>query len=320
LATGFPIADPGGQTRGPISLGDLDGNGSVEIVARINDCIRVWNAQGQMQSGWPVCPDAIRNSATGIGDMDGDGDFEVVIGGFQAQAFHHNGSGVAGWPVAVPPGTSNINSGLVIADVDGDPAQREVVVHSANTFTALHADGSYVTGFPFNLSDDGQSGTFSAAPAVGDLDGNGQVEYVFVSASGRIAYFDETLAYSGDANSWPVMQHDACNTGFLSRSDPTGVVSVPGAINRLQLSFRNPVRPGCSFLVNTPISGQARVEIYGLDGRRVCQLLSGPIGEESRELVWNGCAEDGRRVSAGVYFLSARVGHLAERRTFVLVP
>ncbi len=320
MAAGFPIADPGGQTRGPISLGDLDGNGSIEIVARINDCIRVWNAQGQMQAGWPVCPDAIRNSATGIGDMDGDGDFEIVIGGFQAQAFHHNGSSVAGWPVAVPPGGSNINSGLVIADMDGDPAQREVVVHSANTFTALHANGSYVSGFPFNLSDDGQSGTFSAAPAVGDLNDDGLVEYVFVSASGRIAYFNEGLAYAGDAHSWPVMQHDAWNTGFLGRGDPTGVVAIPQPAGCLQLSFRNPARPGCSFRVDAPISGPARIGIYGLDGRRVCLLFSGPLGAEVRELVWNGCGENGQRVGAGVYFLSAQVGDLVERRAIVLVP
>jgi len=317
---GFPIADPGGQTRGAISLGDLDDNGSVEIVARINDCIRVWNAQGQMQPGWPVCPDLIRNSATGIGDMDGDGDFEVVIAGYQAQAFHHDGSPVAGWPVAVPPGTSNINSGLVIADVDGDPAQREVVVHSANTFTAFHANGSYVTGFPFNLSDDGQSGTFSAAPAIGDLDGNGMVEYVFVSASGRIAYFDESLAYAGDANCWPVMQHDAWNTSFLNRTDPAEVVSIPRPTGGLQLSFPNPARSGCSFRLETLVSGMARIEIFDLDGRLVCELFSGAMGAETRTVVWNGRAEDGRPVSAGVYFLSARVGDLAERRIVVLMP
>lgn len=320
FATGFPIADPGGQTRGAISLGDLDGNGSVEIVARINDCIRVWDAQGLIQAGWPVCPDLIRNSATGIGDMDGDGDFEVVIAGYQARAFHHDGSVVAGWPVAVPPGTANINSGLIIAEVDGDPAQREVVVHSPNTFSALHADGTYVTGFPFTLSDDNQSGTFSAAPAIGDLDGNGMVEYVFVSASGRIAYFDEALAYSGDADSWPVMQHDARNTGFLSRGDPTGVIADSPRADRLQLFFPNPVRSGHTFLVNTPVAGQAVIEIYGLDGRLVRQLFSGPIGEEAHALIWNGRAGDGRRVSAGVYFLSARVGDLAERRTVVLMP
>lgn len=217
LVPGFPLSLPG-QTRGPISIADLDGDGTLEIVARISDCIYVFDAQGNVRPGWPRCQfDAIRNSATAVGDLDGDGDLEIVIAGFSGQAFHDTGATVAGWPVYIPPATGNIVAGPVIADIDGDLATREIVFHSRDTFYAVHGDGNPVAGFPILLSDDGQSATFGPAAAVGDLNGDGRVEYVFVSVSGRVAYFAMPAAYSTCYADWPVFQRDNRNTCYLPR-------------------------------------------------------------------------------------------------------
>jgi hypothetical protein len=233
LVPGFPLGGLG-QTRGPVSLADLDRNGTMEIVARIDDYIYVWDKQGNVQPGWPITPDAIRNSATAVGDLDGDGDLEIVIAGWNAQAFHHDGTAVSGWPVTIPPGTGNVVSGPVIADIDGSPSMLEVVVHSANTFCALHADGTVVSGFPYTLSDDGQSATFAPAPAVGDCEGDGKVEYVFVSVSGRIAFFAEPNMYSECYADWPVFQHDARNTCYLPTAR-TGDLDCDGALNAFDI-------------------------------------------------------------------------------------
>ena len=67
---------------------------------------------GRPHSNWPRladnedddnggCPDAFF-STPALGDLDGNGDLEIVIGGFDTRiyAYHHNGQPVAGFPAA----------------------------------------------------------------------------------------------------------------------------------------------------------------------------------------------------------------------------
>jgi hypothetical protein len=202
---GFPIGGLG-SVRGAVSLGDVDGDGGVEIVTRAGDTLHVFDAGGTIEPGWPVTPGGpIRNAETAIGDIDLDGDMEIVIGGFDLWAYHHDGGLVDGWPVDLPTNTANIKGSAVIADLDGDAATVEVMTKITNGFVAVDAGGSTLPGFPIPLSDDNQSSTFSPAPAVGDLDGDGTVEYLLLSHSGRFALHDETAAWTDEAarGRWP---------------------------------------------------------------------------------------------------------------------
>jgi hypothetical protein len=218
FAAGFPIQNLG-SVRGPVSLGDIDDDGQIEIAVRSGDNLHVFDAQGQTETGWPVSPGPIRNATPSLGDLDGDGDLEIVIGGFDVHAHHHDGTAVAGWPADVG-ATSNINSGAVLASIDANPATVEVIVKIANAIVALDSGGNQLPWSPLPFSDDGQSSTFSPTPAVGDLDGDGDVEYVFVSVSGTVAYFDEDEPFSGPSAFWPMFQHDVHNTSFLEVSCP----------------------------------------------------------------------------------------------------
>jgi hypothetical protein len=219
----FVVGDLG-SIRGAISLGDVDNDGGIEIVTRAGDTLHVFDAAGNEEPGWPVVtPDLIRNATPSVGDLDNDGDLEIVIGGFDINAFHHDGTPVDGWPVD-PGATGNINSGVVIASIDEDPTIPEVIVKIANNIVAYHGDGTTVTGYPLSFSDDNQSATFSPTPAVGDVDGNGTVELAYVSVSGTLAYYDE--ADPIDLAFWPQFQHDVENTSFLD-----GGPGVPGDVN-----------------------------------------------------------------------------------------
>jgi hypothetical protein len=217
VARGFPITDLG-SIRGPVSLGDIDRDGLIEIVVRAADTLHVFGPDGSLEAGWPVSPGAIRNATPSLGDLDGDADLEIVIGGFDVHAHHHDGSVVSGWPVDLGP-TGNINSGAVIASLDGAPTTAEVIVKYENAVAALSGPGAMLAGFPYALSDDSQSATFSPTPAAGDLDGDGDVEYAFASVSGTLHFFDESQPWEAASAFWPMFQHDAHNTSFL----PPGV-------------------------------------------------------------------------------------------------
>jgi len=78
--------------------------------------------------------------------------------------------------------------------------------------SAYHADGTLVAGFPYTLSDDGVSSSFAPGPALGDLDNDGQLEFVLVSRSGRVAYFDTLAGTSTATRAWPMYKHDSLGT------------------------------------------------------------------------------------------------------------
>jgi MYXO-CTERM domain-containing protein len=137
------------------------------------------------------------------GDLDGDGDLEILVPGMDqyVYAWHHDGSAVAGWPVLCQfVGSSaglqgdRIVSTPAIGDLDGD-GFAEVVVGSNESINtsysplyAIHHDGNnhaggpYLDGFPVTMP-----GFYSetlpfvgegspVSPALSDLDGDGDLE------------------------------------------------------------------------------------------------------------------------------------------------
>lgn len=59
------------------------------------------------------------------------------------------------------------------------------------------------------------------------------------------------------------------------------------------------------------------IAVFGVDGRRVRTLLSGPARNGWNHVEWTGRADDGTRAAPGVYFVRAQVG--AEAATFKVV-
>jgi len=215
LVDGFPVGGLG-SVRGSVSLGDLDGDGTVELVTRAGDTLHVFDASGSEREGWPVSPGApIRNATPTIGDLDGDGDLEIVIGAFDVFAYHHDGALVDGFP-ADTDATGNINSSAAIATVDDEAATLEILVKISDAIEGFNHDASDAAGFPYALSDDNNSGTFSPGPATGDVDDDGDVEMVFTSIVGQIVYFDEPGPSKAPLQ-WPQTGYDARNSSFIPR-------------------------------------------------------------------------------------------------------
>jgi hypothetical protein len=138
------------------AIADLDGNSAngLEIVVGSfwNGLVYAWHQDGTPLTGWPNntggWPNVIYSSPA-IGDIDNDGDLEVVIGaGNNVYAWHHNGIPVSGWPITV---TGSVSTSA-IEDVDPGFLGLEIIVGASDgKIYAWHHDRTNVAGWPVDL-------------------------------------------------------------------------------------------------------------------------------------------------------------------------
>ena len=210
---GWPVRMRGAETVLPPSAGDLDGDGTAEIamVSVEDDVCRVylWDHDGSSAPGWPVQIDNEIRAALTLGDLNQDGDVEIIgaCRGGLVYAWHHNGGRVFGWPVNLDSDTY-YSSAPVLGDVDGDD-QVEVIFSSyGGVVHAYKHDGVRVQGWPAIT----ESRSNASPPAIADMDGDGKTELVYASGTGRIHNLSLKGNYSTHIE-WNMFAHDQMHTG-----------------------------------------------------------------------------------------------------------
>jgi len=237
------------------AIDDLDGDGAPEVVVTsLRGWLHVFDAGGVQMPGFPVGVDPAYSepsstssarivdrgfgSSPALGDLDADGDLEIVVGGMDGflYAWHHDGVPLDGWPVALAyegPDTwpaARIVGSPAIGDLDGD-GYADVVVGSNQSVSmnyglayAVHGQGNladggaYLDGWPVTLF-----GAFTAAlpvvgegttasPALVDLDDDGTLEVALQTIA------DPGLILRADGSNFVALGHFPEHYGALSNT------------------------------------------------------------------------------------------------------
>jgi len=333
---GFPYVANGGISVDPC-VGDLDGNGQVEIV--FFDSAKYLYAVQEDGTNYPGFPvymgyTALHDwvSSPGLADMDNDGMLEIVYSPNQTGLLSRivvvdtdysggtSGQVLPGWPVTLP-GSSE--GSPVIGDINGDLSPD--ILHGIGggdesapyNLYAYNNNGTMVDGFPITLG-----GPLMPSCVIIDLDHDQDVDIVFGGWDFLVHVWDMPFAYDRHFVPWPTYGGNNRRDGVFY---PTALVPVEDGRDVVPSAFTvdsvypNPFNPSTTIKLYIPRSSDLDVAVYDVQGRKVRNLHSGGISAGWHTLVWDGKDDGGRGQSSGMYFLRAMNAGTATVQKMTLV-
>jgi hypothetical protein len=330
------------------SLADLDGDENLEILFSTYEWsqflygeVFVYHSDGSMMDGWPVTvPHGIPLTTPTIGDIDNDGEFEIVAVlnpcGFYGNVYVLNAEGGVenSWHIDR---WGDDYFEAVLVDVD-DNSYADVVVSTnlnvwypdstGGAYYAYDKDGNLLDGWPVVVYDmtNQVSATFLDINSDSSLNMtvSSSCNYNFYPphvASFHAWLYDLHVPVNRDLMFWPKCGHDQYHTSnFHFKVPPVTQVEGAGATVpfgfRLYQNYPNPFNEETTIRFNLPRgqSGEVTLEVFDIHGRRVKRLSqvveryvpgNGPAGYT---FTWDGSDSRGQSVSSGVYFYRLKYG------------
>jgi hypothetical protein len=218
----------GAMIQGAPACKDVNGDGNKEVfVGDMNGVVWGFGSDGTVLThwGWPKATQCSPGggvngvySSPAIGDINGDGIDDVVVGtwGKYIYAWSYTGGLLPGWPYD---NKDSVWSSPALADIDMDGV-KEVIIGADSTggsdwpypagglLYAFNGDGSTCAGFPLWTPE-----VIWSSPAVADIDGDGYYEIVvgtghYYKAIGRLSTEGHRVyAFNHDGSmvgGWPV--------------------------------------------------------------------------------------------------------------------
>jgi hypothetical protein len=342
---------------GSPALGDVDGDGDLEVaVEGFDRRLHVWHHNGTYMAGWPIQPPTISRggwATPAIGDIDQDGLLEVVFGtdyktsgSYNLYVFNGDASLLTGFPVKT---TQNMMSSPALGDINGD-GWLEIIVGGGsyegsvqNYVYAWDHNGNLLSGWP-----KASGGKTPAPPALGDLDGDDDLEVVIgcgaegdsfnpAPCTSLYAWHDNGNSVSGFPTSpanntgWPANPNGLPYAPILADYDGDGSIEIL-VVNRWSWGISTVDHNGnnhndSNLVTQNPLSSSPVVDDVDNDGK--LEIIIGGAtsdgshgavyiwdmdGNANGKLPWPTFHHDVRRT--GRYMLPPKLGFPSEIRVF----
>lgn len=291
------------------ALADFDRDGKAEIVFISHDwnspygnaylhIFRVTENGPVERQGYPVALEKGTRNSPAVGDLDGDGNLEIVVGtggtsdlSIQAKiiVFSDSGDVKAGFPWIV--GKNSIGNSPTLFDMDND-GTLEILIrvkpdyNELNGIYALDYQGNLIPGFPFPI----EFGNPNACVAVGDMDGDDIPEIAYGGVEAVDSAKVWVYALNGNLLSgYPVKVYRTWVDGSVTIADvdgdnlgdvvcgTNGVSSKPGLIRAYNYLGEEvsgfPLMPGNPILT----SFQTHPTVIDFDGDGDTEIFAGRL-------------------------------------------
>lgn len=290
---GFPVT--GGTETRALAAGDLDGDGALDAVVAVRrttgaatDVVSAYRGTGQAVPGFPPVASGTAGCDPGpcyfaglydqnvaVGDLDGDGNQDLVVPHDNAYASFFKGSGAA------------FDSNPMFAKRPKTPGVRY-----------LHTLSQAQQGFADDEDTETQAHFTNTAPAIADIDGDGTFEVIMLGSAQNAAQTDRLRG----VGLWVVRSDASRLPGWERPFEATGYVV--GLADGFARGLDDDAVSGASNLVGAT----NQVTVADLDGSRKGKemLFAGfdgvihAVGADKTELWATPYAADGRELTGGV--------------------
>ncbi len=261
----------GSYADGSPAAADLDGDGESELVVLGGlgqKWLHAFRADGSELPGWPVdldpgahfgglkesCPLVIANLEGDLG-----GELEIIVHSEMDSLFifRTDGSRYPGFPLHMVTNNFGVGPGPVPLDADEDGDLELFVVEtvggSLSRLHLIHHDGSELPGWPIE-----HLANAECSPVVGDLDGDGDFEFILGSEQGIVFGYSEDgsvqpgfpIDVGGEIRGTPALA-DLDRDGDIETWPPPGITGCWSGISTAHFPKR--LHPGRLFRATTTV-------------------------------------------------------------------
>jgi len=360
LLVGWPQST-GASLYAEPCLGDLDDDGDLEVLVGATGIateyhVHAWHHNGVVVNGWPAVTAMGEwcQSSSAIGDIDNDGDMEVVIGcdDNKVYAFHHDASLVADWPITDPRDQVSAPITLGDIDLDGDIEvgvgsldsmvhiwDMNAILEMANIEWQTYHHDHWFTGWYHPIPVVNLAGNMSGNNVELSWSSNSEPDIggynVYRSLSSGYPYtrltdnpvpdtcYVDTTVSSGNTYYYVVT---ACiRAGSESRYSGEIAVAVTGVEELVQKDAENafwistPARSSVCIKFTLSNHGSVQIRAYNVLGEEAAIILNGVENEGAHTIIWQGVDNHGDMLPGGVYFLDLIAEQYSETRKLLLI-
>jgi hypothetical protein len=162
------------------------------------------------------------------------------------------------------------------------------------------------------------------APLMGHQEGHcflsmGEDDVVIAVPAGTMIGETATVDIEIVSLKQPDKRIESCKTSVFVRG--TAVDAEPAVPSRaFAVQARSHLgRSSVDFALTLPESGNARLEIFDVRGRRVATLLNRELSAGPHDVAWTGTDDNGAQLASGVYYYRASVGTRVATGSFALL-
>jgi len=314
---------------------DIDGDADLDMfVGQIYGKIHFFRNDGTPQNpSWTQVSenfdliDVGKYSVPTFGDLDSDGDFDLLVGNEEGKIYFYRNDGTpeAFSFVPVTDCYDSIDVGersaLVLCDFDADDDLDLFVGESKGglhyyknlTLNSIRGKVTDQTAFPLEnavvyLSGDKEDSTFT--------DSSGNYEFVGLPL-GDYCVFRDFVSFQ---YCFSPFDSDTFEINFVG---VTQVDEFPeqniGKRLRLFSNYPNPFNPLTNISYFIPEDAEVKLTIYNLRGEKVRELVNGLQAKGKKKIVWEGKDSHGEKVASGIYFCKLQTDEESETIRMVLL-